>query len=101
MSATTTLRLRDAFGFPFLADGNAASQFRITVLEPALARGDSLIIDMEGVDMMTDSFSNACFAHLFRKHGDLLGTRIQFKACTPIIQGFVMNALEMSRRISA
>lgn len=101
MSVSTVIRLRDTFGFPFLGDGNAASRFRVDVLEPALARGEELVIDMEGVDNMTDSFSNACFAHLFHKHGDLVGSRIRFKSCTPLVRSFILNALEMSRRIPA
>jgi hypothetical protein len=45
---------------------------------------------------MTDSFSNACFANLFKRHRDLVGNRIRFKACTPLIKDFVLSALTMA-----
>jgi hypothetical protein len=48
---------------------------------------------------MTDSFSNACFAQLFAKHKGSFGTRLKFKACSPLIKGFVLSALSMSERL--
>lgn len=98
MSTTTTIRLRDHFTTSFLADGNAAVAFRCSHVEPVMARGESVIIDLAGVDNMTDSFSNACFTQLFVDHPDAFGTRLKFKACTPLIKSFVLCALTMSER---
>ncbi len=62
-------------------------------------RGDDVILDLAGVENMTDSFSNACFAQLFAKHKGSFGTRLKFKACSPLIKGFVLSALSMSERL--
>lgn|GEM_PF-1273645 len=98
MNTTTTIRLRDHFTTSFLADGNAAMDFRRSHVEPVMARGDDVIIDLAGVDNMTDSFSNACFTQLFVDHPNAFGTRLKFKACTPLIRSFVISALSMSER---
>jgi hypothetical protein len=98
LNVTTTIKLRDHFATPFLADGNAAMLFRCTHVEPVMARGDNVILDLEGIENMTDSFSNACFSQLFVKHQGSFGTRLKFKACTPLIKGFVLSALSMSER---
>ena len=98
MNVTTTIKLRDHFATPFLADGNAAVVFRRTHVEPVMDRGDDVILDLAGVENMTDSFSNACFAQLFVKHRGAFGKRLKFKSCTPLIKGFVLSALSMSER---
>ena len=98
MNVTTTIKLCDHFATPFLADGNAAVDFRRIHVEPFMERGDDVILDLAGVGNMTDSFSNACFAQLFVKHRGSFGTRLKFKACSPLIQGFVLSALSMSER---
>ena len=98
MNVTTTIKLRDHFATPFLADGNAAMLFRCTHVEPVMARGDNVILDIDGLENMTDSFSHACFSQLFVKHQGSFGTRLKFKACTPLIKGFVLSALSMSER---
>jgi len=99
MAISSTIRLRDHFATPFLADGNAAVDFRRTHVEPVMDRGDDVILDLAGVENMTDSFSNACFAQLFAKHKGSFGTRLKFKACSPLIKGFVLSALSMSERL--
>lgn len=98
MNVTTTIKLRDHFATPFLADGNAAVDFRVLHVEPVMQRGENVVLDLAGVENMTDSFSNACFAQLFVNHRGSFGTRLKFKACTPLIQGFVLSALSMSER---
>jgi hypothetical protein len=99
VNVTTTIKLRDHFATPFLADGNAAVVFRRTHVEPVMDRGDDVILDLAGVENMTDSFSNACFAQLFAKHKGSFGTRLKFKACSPLIKVFVLSALSMSERL--
>lgn len=93
---STTIQMRMRFDSTFLADGDVAVRFCAQEVEPALQRGESVVFDFEGVDNMTDSFSNACFANLFKRHRDLVGNRIRFKACTPLIKDFVLSALTMA-----
>ena len=96
MSDTITLRMKEHFDSPILTDGDKAMLFRITEVEPALSLGNSIIFDFSGVRNMTDSFTNACFVQLFFTHREMLGSRIQFKGCSPIIQHFVLSALALA-----
>lgn len=98
MNTFVTIRLRDHFASPFLSNGNEAIVFRRQKVEPLMEGGASAILDLGGVDNMTDSFANACFAQLFAKHRDAFGKRLKFKACSPLIKGFVISALEMSQK---
>ena len=95
-----TIQMRQRFDSSFLADGDVAVRFCTQEVEPVLLRGDSVVFDFTDVDNMTDSFSNACFANLFKNHRDLVGNRIRFKACTPLIKDFVLSALSMSENES-
>lgn len=90
--------MHQRFGSSFLADGDLAIRFCSQEVEPVLCRGDEVIFDFTGIESMTDSFSNACFANLFTKHRELVGNRIRFKACTPLVKDFVVSALAMADR---
>ncbi len=97
---TEIIRMREQFGSSVLADGDKGNTFRIVSVEPRLSLGHEVIFDFEGVENMTDSFANACFANLFFTHRDLVGVRIHFKACSPVVRHFILSALAMSQRMA-
>lgn len=97
---TEIIRMRDHFDSPVLADGDRGNTFRIACVEPKLTLGDEVVFDLEGIENMTDSFANACFANLFFTHRELVGVRIHFKSCSPIVRHFVLSALAMSQRMA-
>jgi len=78
----------------FLAGGEQANAFRFTQVEPALARGERVIFDFEGVTNMNDSFANALFGNLIKTHPELLNGRVEFKNCTPLMRELVGIALQ-------
>jgi len=98
MNQTSVILMKEKFASPFLADGDRAMLFRKSEVEPIIKSGDSVVFDFTGVDNMTDSFSNACFAELFSAHKALVGNRIVFKSCSPLVKHFVMSAMAMADR---
>jgi len=94
----STISMRDRFGSPFLADGDLAIRFCAQEVEPILGRGEDVVFDFDGIDNMTDSFSNACFANLFARHRDMVGKQIRFKSCSPLVKEFMLSALAMADR---
>ncbi len=65
-----TIPLQQRFG-SFLADGGKAVVFLAEEIEPALQAGETVVLEFEGVENMTDSFANACFANLFERHPEV------------------------------
>jgi hypothetical protein len=98
MNQTSVILMKEKFASPFLADGDRAMLFRKSEVEPIIKSGDSVVFDFTGVDNMTDSFSNACFTELFSAHKDLVGNRIVFKSCSPLVKHFVLSAMAMADR---
>src|SRR5258708_5885254 len=80
--------MKELFG-TFLADGERANAFRFTEVEPAIARGDHVVIDMEGVTNMTDSFGNALFGTLIKNHPELLSRGVEFRNCSPLMRTLI------------
>lgn len=84
--------MKERFG-GFLADGDQANAFRFTEVEPAVVRGEHVVIDMEGVTNMTDSFGNALFATLVKNRPELLNGGIEFRNCSPLLRTLISAAL--------
>lgn len=92
-----TIKVRDRFG-EFLADGNAGNLFRMCELEPALHGCEQVVLDFHGVENMTDSFANACFANLAKNHLPEIRTRLRFVGCGDIVKSFIVTALSRGAR---
>src|SRR5262249_18258040 len=70
--------MEEAFG-TCLADGERANAFRFTEVDPAIARHQHVVFDMSGVTNMTDSFGNALFGTLVKRHPEILHGGIEFR----------------------
>jgi len=88
--------MKERFG-TFLADGEVANAFRFTEIEPAVARGEHVIIDMDGVTNMTDSFGNALFGTLIKHHPGLLRAGVEFRNCSPLLRTLISAALKFGK----
>jgi STAS-like domain of unknown function (DUF4325) len=84
-------RMGKLFGH-FLADGDLANRFRFAQVEPQLSAAQTIVFDFEGVNEATDSFMNACFAHLVADHGEEVLRKIKFKNCSRLVQHFIRSA---------
>ena len=93
--------LQQRFG-SFLADGGKAVVFLAEEIEPVLQTGDVVVLDFEGVENMTDSFANGCFANLFERHPEVIKEkRVLLRHCSPVVQSFIRSAHRMAKRSSA
>ena len=97
MNRSLEVHLRSRFDTTFLGDGSEGNRYCTTVVAPVLEAGGTVTFDFEGIEGMTDSFANASFANLFEKHRGLIGTRLIFKACSPLVKDFLASALAMAR----
>ena len=88
-------------GIPFCADGNASHGLFWCILKPAMDSNPdlALVIDMTGVENMTDSFANTLFGPL----GELraAGRDVAFKGCSELVKSFILSAIEMQARRTA
>ena len=95
-----TFPMKDLFG-TMLADGVKGNEFRMCVVEPALHENDLLVFDFNGVENMTDSFANGCFANFARNHAREIRKRVRFQGCTPLVRDFLCAALSRGFREAA
>ena len=96
--------MAERFG-SFLGDGEAANQFRFEEVLPALDLCDAVVFDFGGVENMTHSFANACFANLAIEKGAQVRQKVRFVNCSEIVRVFVRASLDLglsgaSRRIA-
>lgn len=85
------IKLVKRFG-TFLASGEEGNKFRFCEIEPEISKGRVVVLDFEGVENMTDSFSNACFGNLFFNHDLSLKGKVRFVNCSPLIKDFILSA---------
>lgn len=97
MSTSLEVHMRSRFDTNFLGDGSEGNRYCTTVVAPILEAGGTVTFNFEGIEGMTDSFANAAFANLFEKHRVLIGTRLLFKGCSPLVKDFLASALAMAR----
>ena len=89
-------QMKERFG-AFLADGEVANAFRFTEVEPAIAREEHIVFDMDGVTNMTDSFGNALFGTVFKNHPELLHGGIEFRNCSPLLRTLISAAVQFAK----
>lgn len=93
------MRMSEIFHEGFLADGTAAANFAAGTIIPILETGGAVSFDFDRIDNMTDSFSNACFAHIFARYPREFGARITFVNCNSQVHSFILTAHAMSRNL--
>jgi hypothetical protein len=81
----------------FLGDGDAGNSFRCEEIEPLLDREEEIVFDFGGVENLTDSFCNACFANLAAERPDTVKSNVRFINCSPVVQAFLSSALNLAR----
>lgn len=86
--------MKERFG-EFLADGDLANKFRFEEVQPVLAAHDTVVFDFAGVTNMTDSFVNACFAHLAADFPEAVLDRIKFENCSDVVRQFLSSAVSI------
>ena len=85
---TKTIRLNEKFG-PFLSNGSNARVLCENEIMPTIENGTGIIIDMEGITNMTDSFANVLVANMVEYYGNDFTRFIQFSNCNDTIKTLI------------
>lgn len=80
----------------FAEDKDAAAQIRTATIEPALARGRSVILDFKGVRLTTQSFIHALISSPLREHGEPALQFLEFKGCSKLVRGIIETVVQYS-----
>lgn len=91
------LSLAGDFG-PQLADGEAASRYRLARIEPYLDLCEQVVLDFTGVRSANSSFVNALVAGVIEQHGRSVLSKLAFKGCNPVIRVLVEAAVSLGLR---
>jgi hypothetical protein len=83
---------------PQLADGEAASRYRTSRIEPYLDLCDQVVVNFSGVRSANSSFINALVAGLVEQHGQTVLEKVAFKGCNPVIRVLVEAAVDLGLR---
>lgn len=81
-----------------LADGGAASRYRMMRVEPYLSLCDEVVLDFSGVRSANSSFVNALITGTIEQHGRSILNKISFKGCSPVIRVLVEGAIALGIR---
>ncbi|SDS02337.1 STAS-like domain-containing protein [Opitutus sp. GAS368] len=91
------LFLATDFG-PQLADGEAASCYRLARVEPYLSLCEQVVLDFTGVRSANSSFVNALVAGIVEQHGQDVLHKVAFKGCNPVVRVLVEAAIALGLR---
>ncbi len=73
----------------FAENKDTAKIIRLDQIIPALSKGDSVILDFEKIDGVTQSFMHVLISDLIRLYGPGVIDKISFKACNETVQKIV------------
>ncbi len=76
----------------FCANGERASEFQSTTIEPLISSGEEIVFDFIGVRNMNSSFCNALVANLIARHGKLLLDKMHFVNCNETVKIHLRSA---------
>lgn len=88
-----SIGIKNAAG-TFAENKDVARDLRVTMLMPALERGETVILDFSGTKGATQSFVHSLISEAFRKYGEKTLDLIQFKDCNGIIQQIITIVTE-------
>ncbi len=82
----------------FAEDKDVARRLRKTVLEPALERGEVVVLDFHGSPTATQSFLHALFSHTIRAQGPEVLDRLIFRSASETVKSLVSIVVEYSQQ---
>lgn len=78
----------------FAENKDLARHLREKEILPALGRGENLILDFTGIVGATQSFIHALISETFRKYGNEVLDRIEFKNCGETVRKVITIVTE-------
>lgn len=88
-----TIKLFQIVG-SFAENKDLARDIRIKKIIPSLDEKEPVILDFEGVNSATQSFTHALISDLFRKYGSDVLDVISFKNCNETVQKIISIVVE-------
>ena len=92
----TRIRLSEFVG-DFAGDKDAAARLREQELKPAVASGESVVLDFSGVDLATQSFIHALISELVRADDLNALNLLTFENCNPSVRELIEIVAEYSQ----
>jgi hypothetical protein len=78
-----------------LADGEIATAFRMSRIEPYMSICENITLDFTGVRNANSSFMNALISGVVEQHGEVVLERLIFKGCNPVIRVLAEAAIDL------
>lgn len=89
----TTIKLQPIVG-NFAENKDKAREIRLTMVTPALEGGESVILDFQDVNSVTQSFCHALLSELIRNYGIDLLDRVSFANCTDEVKSIIETVID-------
>lgn len=83
-----TIKLFPIIG-TFAENKDKARDIRIQQIIPILEKGDSLILDFDNIDSITQSFAHALISDLIRNYGINVLDRVSFSNCNQTVSKII------------
>jgi hypothetical protein len=78
----------------FAEDKDVAARIRNETLLPTIKKNESVVLDFDGVTLVTQSFIHALIAQVLRENGERTLKLIQFKNCTAVAKGIIETVVQ-------
>lgn len=89
-----TARIEPVPGTSFAENKDAAKALRESVILPALAAGEAVVLDFSAVETTTQSFVHALISDAVRRYGEEGIPRLRFKGCNGEVRQLVTTVVE-------
>jgi hypothetical protein len=80
----------------FAEDKDQAKLLRISKIIPSLDRGETVVLDFSEIRYATQSYVHALIGEALRKYGERLLEHMEFKNCSPQLQGLIELVVDYS-----
>jgi hypothetical protein len=89
------IKMFDIFG-DFAEDKDAAAKLREEKIKQSIEKSENIILDFEGVTLVTQSFIHALISNVLRMRGEEALDSLEFKNCVPVVKGIVSTVVQYS-----
>jgi hypothetical protein len=80
----------------FGEDKDVAARLREDEIKPQVRRGEAVIVDFEGVTLVTQSFIHALISDVLRTGGEEALDVLGFNNCSEVVRGIISTVVQYS-----
>jgi len=100
MNNVVNIKMKERFG-SFLSNGSLAAALSVNELFPNIKAGNTVILDMSGVENMTDSFGNALIANMVKANGEVFFRYVKFSNCSETMKVLIKIAVKFGKMLES